>query len=193
MVRVDPAPEGHQAGQVLASHDGPDVGQRFGYAGGEREVGSGRGALPGEWEVLAEDLLTGPVLGADVDLLDGVNDFLTTAILFGHDVAADHPALFLTDYGEPASPEFIAVRVRKCMEWAGIDRPGATHLLRHACATHMLEGGADVRFLQAMLGHENLETTAIYTHVAIDKLQAIHEACHPAKMHRSPPVDDSGA
>lgn len=99
-------------------------------------------------------------------------------------LAADHPILFVTDYGEPVTPEFLATRVRKYMDCAGIDKPGATHLLRHACATHMLEGGADVRFLQAMLGHENLETTAVYTHVAIDKLQAIHEATHPARLQR---------
>ncbi len=97
----------------------------------------------------------------------------------------EHEALFVTDYGEPCLPAFIAARMRKYMECAGINKPGATHLLRHACATHMLEGGADIRFLQAMLGHEKLETTAIYTHVAIDKLQAIHTATHPARLHRA--------
>lgn len=101
-------------------------------------------------------------------------------------LATDHTTLFVTDYGQPVTPEFVAIRVRKYMDCAGIHKPGATHLLRHACATHMLEGGADVRYLQAMLGHENLETTAIYTHVAIDKLQAIHEATHPARLHRPP-------
>ena len=102
-------------------------------------------------------------------------------------LTADHAVLFVTDYGLPCLPAFIAARMRKYMECAGIDRPGATHLLRHACATHMLEGGADIRFLQAMLGHENLETTAIYTHVAIDKLQAIHTATHPARLHWAQP------
>jgi integrase/recombinase XerD len=95
-----------------------------------------------------------------------------------------HEALFVTDYGEAPTPEFIALRVRKYMDFAGIDKPGATHLLRHACATHMLERGADIRFLQAMLGHAQLNTTEIYTHVAIEKLQAIHAATHPAKLHR---------
>ena len=50
----------------------------------------------------------------------------------------------------------------------------------------MLEGGADIRFLQAMLGHAQLNTTEIYTHVAIEKLQAIHEATHPARLTRKP-------
>ena len=118
------------------------------------------------------------LLWLDKYLLEGRPKLLTV----------DHAALFVNDYGEPAPPDFVAARVKKYMAYAGIDRPGAAHLLRHACATHMLEGGADIRFLQAMLGHENLETTAIYTHVAIDKLQAIHAATHPARLHRQ----DSG-
>ena len=111
----------------------------------------------------------------------------------------DHESLFVTDYGEPVVPEFVANRVRKYMDIAGINKPGATHLLRHACATHMLEGGADIRFLQAMLGHSQLNTTEIYTHVSIDKLQAIHEATHPARLQRqksvpvTPPESDQEA
>lgn len=109
-------------------------------------------------------------------------------------LTVEHEALFVTDYGEPVSPEFVAQRVKKYMDFAGVRKPGATHLLRHAMATHMLEGGADIRFLQAMLGHACLETTEIYTHVAIEKLQAIHEATHPAKLHRTPATGaESGA
>ncbi|MDA8382589.1 MAG: site-specific tyrosine recombinase XerC [Betaproteobacteria bacterium] len=99
-------------------------------------------------------------------------------------LATDTDALFLTDYGEPASPEYVAAKVKRYMGFAGVDRPGATHLLRHACATHMLEGGADIRFIQEMLGHANLETTEIYTHVSIDKLIAVHRATHPSRMER---------
>jgi integrase/recombinase XerD len=51
-------------------------------------------------------------------------------------------------------------------------------------ATLMLEGGADIRFIQAMLGHSDLKTTQIYTHVAIRKLQEIHRATHPANLER---------
>jgi len=97
---------------------------------------------------------------------------------------AESEALFLTDYGEPVTPEYVAERVRRYMHFAGIDKPGATHLLRHACATHMLENGADTRFIQALLGHADLGTTQIYTHVSIDKLKEIHDATHPAKLHR---------
>ncbi len=93
-------------------------------------------------------------------------------------------AVFLTDYGDGISPEYLANKVRRYMQFAGIDKPGATHLFRHACATHMLENGADIRFIQAMLGHANLQTTEIYTHVSIDKLQEIHAATHPARAER---------
>jgi integrase/recombinase XerD len=61
---------------------------------------------------------------------------------------------------------------------------GSCHALRHACATHMLEGGADIRFIQALLGHSELTTTEIYTHVAIGKLMEIHRATHPARLER---------
>ena len=58
-------------------------------------------------------------------------------------------------------------------------------------ATLMLEGGADIRFIQAMLGHADLKTTQIYTHVAIRQLQEIHRATHPAKLEREKkePID----
>jgi integrase/recombinase XerD len=67
---------------------------------------------------------------------------------------------------------------------AVVGKRGACHLFRHTMATLMLEGGADIRFIQAMLGHADLKTTQIYTHVAIRQLQEIHRATHPAKLER---------
>jgi integrase/recombinase XerD len=100
-------------------------------------------------------------------------------------LAAETDALFVSDYGEPITPAWLADKVKRYMAFAGIDKPGATHLFRHACATHMLENGADIRYIQEMLGHANLATTEIYTHVSIDKLQKIHAATHPAgKLER---------
>lgn len=99
-------------------------------------------------------------------------------------LADDTIALFLTDYGEPVQPHYVADKVKRYMQFAGVDKPGSTHLLRHACATHMLEGGADIRFIQEMLGHANLQTTEIYTHVSIDKLIAVHGATHPSRLTR---------
>ena len=89
--------------------------------------------------------------------------------------------LFLTDYGEAYSGNRLTDFVKRYMELAGI-RDGACHALRHACATHMLENGADVRFIQALLGHADLSRTQIYTQVAIGKLKEIHAATHPAKL-----------
>jgi integrase/recombinase XerD len=96
----------------------------------------------------------------------------------------DCEALFITDYGEPITADFLALRVGRYMELAGIDKPGSCHLFRHACATHMLDNGADIRFIQAMLGHAALSSTERYTHVAIGKLQQIHAATHPARLTR---------
>jgi integrase/recombinase XerD len=103
-------------------------------------------------------------------------------------------ALFVTDYGEAVSPEFVAAHVKRYMDFAGVKKPGATHLLRHAMATHMLEAGCDVRVLQALLGHAQLNTTEIYTHVSIEHLRAIHDATHPAKLRREgAPTTPGGA
>lgn len=91
-------------------------------------------------------------------------------------------ALFLNDYGEAFSDNKLGDKVKRYLKNGGIDAPGACHLLRHAMATHMLENGADTRFIQAMLGHADLGTTQIYTQVSIRKLQEIHTATHPARL-----------
>jgi integrase/recombinase XerD len=92
--------------------------------------------------------------------------------------------LFVSDYGD-ALNDGLSVQVKRYIERAGVKKNGSCHLFRHAMATHMLENGADIRFIQAMLGHANLTTTQIYTHVSIDKLQQIHAATHPARLERA--------
>jgi integrase/recombinase XerD len=101
--------------------------------------------------------------------------------------SADDYTLFLDDDGRPFEPGRLGDLVKRHLVAAGITQPGACHLFRHACATHMLEGGADVRFIQAMLGHASLHTTEIYTQVSLDKLKEIHRATHPARLHRNEP------
>src|SRR6185369_15407537 len=89
----------------------------------------------------------------------------------------DRGELFLTEYGEPFRRNRLGDRLRPYVARAGL--PGACHIFRHSCATHMLENGADIRFIQAMLGHSQLSTTEIYTQVSISKLRQIHACTHP--------------
>jgi len=93
----------------------------------------------------------------------------------------DDDRLFITDYGEPFNGGHLGRLVKKYLKQAGIEVTGSCHLLRHAMATHMLDHGADIRFIQAMLGHEDLTSTEIYTRVSVEKLREIHRATHPAK------------
>lgn len=88
--------------------------------------------------------------------------------------------LFLTDYGEPFRKNRLGDLVKRYLLNARLKAPGACHVFRHACATHMLENGADIRFIQAMLGHADLSTTQIYTRVSIAKLKEVHDVTHPA-------------
>lgn len=87
--------------------------------------------------------------------------------------------VFLTYQGEGFVPDGLSFLVRKYIELAAIPKRGSCHLFRHSMATAMLENGADVRFIQEMLGHTHLETTQRYTHVSIGKLKEIHTATHP--------------
>jgi integrase/recombinase XerD len=91
----------------------------------------------------------------------------------------DRGELFLTEYGEPFRRNRLGDQIHRYVARAGL--PGACHIFRHACATHMLENGADIRFIQAMLGHSQLSTTEIYTQVSISKLKEIHAATHPSR------------
>ena len=94
-------------------------------------------------------------------------------------VSVDEHALFLTGYGERFSPGYVGNWVRRTIDKAGIGRTGSCHLLRHSCATHMLENGADIRIIQELLGHARLDTTQIYTDVSIVQLREVHSRTHP--------------
>ena len=69
--------------------------------------------------------------------------------------------------------------VKKYTEKAELGKTGGCHLLRHACATHMLDNGADIRHVQEQLGHASLQTTQIYAHVSLAKLKEAHSKSHP--------------
>ncbi len=99
-------------------------------------------------------------------------------------LGADTHTLFLTDYGEPFEKNRLSDLVKSYMLQAGVAH-GGCHAFRHAMATHMHEAGADIRHIQVILGHSQLSTTEIYTHVAIEHLKAVHAATHPARVTRA--------
>lgn len=95
-------------------------------------------------------------------------------------VEPDDGTLFLASTGEEISRDHLTATVRAYVVHAKIGKSGSCHLFRHTMATLMLEGGADIRFIQQMLGHASLSTTEIYTHVSIRMLKQVHSTTHPA-------------
>ncbi|MBY4676149.1 site-specific tyrosine recombinase XerD [Marinobacterium sp. CAU 1594] len=81
--------------------------------------------------------------------------------------------------GRPMTRQTFWYRIKQHALTAGIDKPLSPHTLRHAFATHLLNHGADLRVVQMLLGHSDLSTTQIYTHVAQHRLQALHREHHP--------------
>lgn len=91
----------------------------------------------------------------------------------------DPDFLFVTKHGKQISKDQLSKIARTIIETAKIDKDGACHAFRHSFATHLLDNDTDIRFIQAMLGHKNIESTKIYTHVSIRKLKEVHSAKHP--------------
>lgn len=96
----------------------------------------------------------------------------------------DDGYLFLANYGEPVTPKRLTQIAHDAITTAAIGKQGSCHLFRHTAATLMLEGGADIRYIQQLLGHADISTTQIYTQVSIGKLKAVHTETHPAAQFR---------
>ena len=89
------------------------------------------------------------------------------------------PEVFVSKRGEALHRNNLAAIVARAARRAGLTKPIRPHRLRHACATHMLRGGADIRHIQKLLGHASLSSTQIYTHVEVSDLKAVHRRFHP--------------
>jgi integrase/recombinase XerD len=102
--------------------------------------------------------------------------------------------LFLSPSGGQTRPDTLTAMARRMIEKAGVRKRGACHIFRHTMATAMHENGADIRFIQQILGHESLETTQIYTRVSIRQLREVHATTHPTSKTdktRMPAVPDA--
>lgn len=87
--------------------------------------------------------------------------------------------LLLAPRGGPMHPRAVQLMLKKKLALAGLPADLTPHKLRHACATHLLSNGADLRLVQEQLGHASLSTTQIYTHLSLNKLKEVHRKAHP--------------
>jgi len=122
-----------------------------------------------------------PIGARALDWIERYRDEVRPRLLAGPDPGT----LFLTRRGRQMRSNRLTERVHHYVVQAGIGKVGSCHLFRHTMATLMLEGGADVRYIQAMLGHAQLSTTGLYTRVSIAQLKAIHRRTHPAQRTRA--------
>lgn len=91
----------------------------------------------------------------------------------------DNNFIFLNNQGQPLSRQSFFLILKRLAKDAGIEKEISPHTLRHSFATHLLEAGTDLRYIQEMLGHENISTTQIYTHLSKQKIKSVYNSAHP--------------
>ena len=121
---------------------------------------------------------------------DGVGGFAASTVLLCatsryHGLLVTPPSgspkryVFLSRFGRPFSKTQLVLLLENVGRAAGLRKPVTCHGLRHTCATHLLDGGADLRAIQERLGHASLSTTQRYTHVSVAHLLKVYDAAHP--------------
>lgn len=93
----------------------------------------------------------------------------------------DQPSLLINSRGNCATTQFIRTLVKRTANKCGLNKKVTPHMFRHTCATHLLEAGLDIRYVQSLLGHHSISTTQIYTHVSNNILKEMLERHHPIK------------
>ncbi len=91
----------------------------------------------------------------------------------------DNNYIFLNNQGQPLSRQSFFLILKRLSKDAGIEKEISPHTLRHSFATHLLEAGTDLRYIQEMLGHEDISTTQIYTHLSKQKIKSVYNSAHP--------------
>ncbi len=112
--------------------------------------------------------------------LKALSDYLEER---GH--PADGEPLFLNRFGKRLTPRSVQRNLKKHLLLAGLLKDATPHALRHSFATHLLDGGADLRAIQELLGHASLSTTQKYTQVSVDHLTGVYDSAHPRSRKKN--------
>jgi len=120
--------------------------------------------------------------------IEAVTEYLTQSRAFIAN-SKHSPNVFIARGARPLTRQRIWQLVQSAAKATG--RPASPHMLRHSCATHMVEGGADLRTVQTILGHADISTTQVYTHLALDRLKAVHKLHPRSKLRPKVAIGDT--